>query len=215
MTTLSTTETNQENIRAALDKLASQGAQEAYPVRFFHIESLVNRAQNSEPTLQRILLQKAQQATTQLLSIAANKEPQSNNKLYQSPLLELTKALEKKSNRTVQRKRNTNFDDLIQQQENHIRQNNGNKTTEAKSQTVIEAYRDTIAQMNTKKFIQQVINEVPKDPGPLNAHKLVIKTLTSMQAISPSYLRRIVNQIDTMFYLHEAEPNSSKKTSTK
>jgi hypothetical protein len=99
---------------------------------------------------------------------------------------------------------------MLQQQEQKVLQFGH---TEQPQQTIVEQYRDAIAQLNTEKFIDQVINEVPKDAGPLNAHRLVIKTLTTMQTISPDYLRRIVNQIDTMFYLNNGQAVGAKKTS--
>ncbi|MGK0441435.1 MAG: hypothetical protein ACJA0N_001233 [Pseudohongiellaceae bacterium] len=205
----------QANIEAAKNTLAtlqSKNAHNLYPVRFYHIDSLLNRIKKTDNAIKHLLLDKVINAIAELTLITTTEDKSAAESITKaSPLIELAQSLQQKSNQPVKRKIRSTFDNLLKQQETSVFQLAEAKEQQQDDFSVVDAYRDTIAQMNTKKFIQQVINEVPKDPGPLNAHKLVIKTLTTMQGISPSYLRRIVNQIDTMFYLNEAELIAVKK----
>ncbi|WP_019530436.1 DUF2894 domain-containing protein [Dasania marina] len=200
-------EENCDSLAATLQE-ALQQLQEAqqhlhYPSRFFHLQALLKRAQQSQPLLSQLLTSKVQQGLEDYQTLLANKkapsESSENHSAARTELAQLSQYLNGKNLSTSTALPASSFDGMLQQQEQKALQFG---YTEQPQQTIVEQYRDAITQLNTEKFISQVINEVPKDAGPLNAHRLVIKTLTAMQTISPDYLRRMVNQIDTMFYLN-------------
>jgi hypothetical protein len=49
----------------------------------------------------------------------------------------------------------------------------------------------------------------PDNAGPLNSHRLVLRSLALMQAASPHYLRRFLSQVDTLLWLEWASPLAS------
>ena len=108
----------------------------------------------------------------------------------------------------------TTLSERLQQQESTINDNfETSPTTPVQNQselTSIEQFKRSLDQLNTEKFINHVVNEVPENPGPLNAHMLVIKALSSMQDISPDYLRRLVDYLDSLFWLDKAGKNLKK-----
>ncbi|MBW3197188.1 DUF2894 domain-containing protein [Marinobacter nauticus] len=51
--------------------------------------------------------------------------------------------------------------------------------------------------------IQDAIENIPEDAGPMNAHRLVSRAIAEMQRLSPAYLNRMVNYTDTLMALEK------------
>ncbi len=49
--------------------------------------------------------------------------------------------------------------------------------------------------------IRHAIEQIPKDAGPMNAHRLVSRAIAEMQRLSPEYLNRFANYTDTLMAL--------------
>ena len=52
--------------------------------------------------------------------------------------------------------------------------------------------------------VDQALARRPRNAGPLNSHALVLQTLATLQAISPGYVRRIVDLVETLDWLERA-----------
>jgi len=65
--------------------------------------------------------------------------------------------------------------------------------------------REALEKIGAEQLLAQVNRDVPEDSGPLNPQMLVVRTLSSMQNLSPEYLGRFLSYIDTLFWLEEAE----------
>lgn len=77
-------------------------------------------------------------------------------------------------------------------------------------------YRESQEKLNAEKIIRMAIKSGPDNPGPINPHMLAIRSLSSMQKLSPSYLQRYLSYIDTVFWLEQAGiQTSSTKTKSK
>lgn len=76
------------------------------------------------------------------------------------------------------------------------------------------------ASQSTHQIVNRAIRERPQSPGPLNPQMLALRALTTMQALSPAYLNRFVDLMDTLRWLehadHKTAPNkAAKKTRRK
>ncbi|MCR8921624.1 DUF2894 domain-containing protein [Dasania sp. GY-MA-18] len=195
-----------ELIDMLLQQLKTEQYDQHHPTRFFYIQALLRKAEGKNQALQLALKTKAIAAIGELKSLAAPSKANSPA-ASSSALAELSRALHEKNLQTAA-PHNNSLEANLRQQEDKLMASPASNSP----RTAMEIYQQTAAELNTENFIKQVINETPQgEPGPLNAHMLVIKTLSAMQQISPSYLRRIVTQIDTMFYLSEAGITTAKK----
>lgn len=52
--------------------------------------------------------------------------------------------------------------------------------------------------------VQQAVARRPANAGPLNSHALVLKTLDLLRELSPDYLSRFVEQVETLQWLEAA-----------
>ncbi len=109
------------------------------------------------------------------------------------------------------------FDDTLRQQEWELIQAGGNfSSTEEGSHlestlqqglaehSAIHYFREALVKRNADKLVTKLINEIPKDAGPLNPQKLIVQSLASMRDLSPHYLNRFVAYIDTLLWLEKA-----------
>lgn len=80
-------------------------------------------------------------------------------------------------------------------------------------------FKSTWAQLSTDKRVANVIEQAPKEAGPLNSQTLVIRSLSMMREISPEYLSRFVAYADTLLWLEKAggksEPAADKPATAK
>ncbi len=73
-------------------------------------------------------------------------------------------------------------------------------------------FRHTMKYFNVDRLIERALQECPQNPGPHNPQMLAIKSLRTMQTLSPQYLRRFAGYIETMLWL---EKNSARLTDKK
>ncbi|MCP5018741.1 MAG: DUF2894 domain-containing protein [Ketobacter sp.] len=68
----------------------------------------------------------------------------------------------------------------------------------------LKEFRESWAKRSTEKAVLKALDEAPEDAGPLNSHRLVVRSLIAMQDISPEYLGRFVNHIEALLWLEQA-----------
>jgi|GEM_PF-192860 len=68
----------------------------------------------------------------------------------------------------------------------------------------LKEFRESWAKRSTEKAVLKALDEAPEDAGPLNSHRLVVRSLMAMQDISPEYLGRFVNHIEALLWLEQA-----------
>jgi Protein of unknown function (DUF2894) len=51
--------------------------------------------------------------------------------------------------------------------------------------------------------VKQAVGRGPANPGPLNSHLLVLRSLALMRQLSPDYLRRFLSQVNTLLWLDQ------------
>lgn len=69
-----------------------------------------------------------------------------------------------------------------------------------------QAFRETWARICAEDEVVQAVQRGPENPGPLNSHTLVLRSLRLMSELSPDYLRRFMAHADTLLWLEEASP---------
>jgi len=117
----------------------------------------------------------------------------------------------------------SSFNDLLQQQENEVvklfAENAQTQNSEMRELKSVRIFRASQEKIIADKLVMQAIKEGPDNPGPINPHMLAIRSLTTMQGLSPQYLKRFVSYIDTVFWLEEAnekiKPVATKKSGGK
>ncbi len=75
----------------------------------------------------------------------------------------------------------------------------------------VRIFRESMKYFGIDRVIERALSECPANPGPHNPHMLAIKSLTLMNDLSPQYLRRMANYLETMIWL---EKNAGKLNST-
>lgn len=66
-------------------------------------------------------------------------------------------------------------------------------------------FRDSRAKARADQVVKRAIEECPEDAGPLNPQRLTIDSLAAMRELSPHYLNRFVEHIDTLLWLETLE----------
>jgi hypothetical protein len=115
------------------------------------------------------------------------------------------------------------FVELLQSQENEaIKIFTDNEACIASNKSELKSvrlFRESQEKLNSEKLVRLAIKEGPDNPGPINPHMLAIRSLSTMQSLSPQYLKRFISYIDTVFWLEQAgdelKPKSKPKTINK
>jgi len=65
--------------------------------------------------------------------------------------------------------------------------------------------REALAQLEAEHLVSQASRAAPEDSGPLNPKKLAIRSLLTLQDLSPDYLGRFVSYLDTLAWLEQID----------
>lgn len=129
-----------------------------------------------------------------------------------SPLSDLLSALVERSRQEVTTEEPLTFEGLLRKQEVDALKQVEDDVAIAELDALLpvgelkalQDIRETWAKRSTEKAVAKALDEAPEDAGPLNAHRLVVRSLMAMQEVSPEYLGRFVNQIETLLWLEQA-----------
>lgn len=67
-------------------------------------------------------------------------------------------------------------------------------------------FQTTWSLIHAEAQVEQATQQAPANAGPLNPHRLVLRTLAMMREISPDYLQQFLSQLDTLQWLEQAMP---------
>jgi hypothetical protein len=71
----------------------------------------------------------------------------------------------------------------------------------------LQFFRDTWTELKVTRQLNQSLAQPPQNAGPLNSHRLVLRALERLQALSPAYLQHFMAQVDALFWLTQANPH--------
>ena len=69
----------------------------------------------------------------------------------------------------------------------------------------VRYFRNTWSKLSADKQVTQALDQAPKNAGPINSHRLVLRSLALMREISPDYLNRFVSYVDTLLCLEQGD----------
>ena len=158
------------------------------------------------------LFEECQFKQLEALSVSLNRQRLNEQNL--SELRGLISDINKPSEAVSNTPKQLSIDDILFQQEQNalvaagdIPPDNTDGSGEQLVMQSMKQFRESMKHFNIDKIIARAIDEGPENPGPLNPQMLAIKSLTHMRDLSPPYLRRFANYIETLLWL---EKNAAK-----
>ena len=79
----------------------------------------------------------------------------------------------------------------------------------------VRRFRQAWIGLHAADRVDQALARRPRNAGPLNSHALVLQTLATLQAISPGYVRRFVDLVETLDWLERAGERPAGSTRRK
>jgi hypothetical protein len=73
-------------------------------------------------------------------------------------------------------------------------------------------FRDTWTGLRVHRQMARSQEQAPENPGPLNSHLLVLRTLRRMQEIAPAYLEQFMAHAEALMWLDQARPRGLPAT---
>lgn len=70
----------------------------------------------------------------------------------------------------------------------------------------VRRFRHAWTRVRAQDQVAQAVARRPAQAGPLNSHALVLQSLAMMRELSPEYLRRFVEHVETLQWLEQAAP---------
>lgn len=171
-----------------LDSLRAAGADHHDPARFHYLEALARRMQAHPPAVQQLLQQKLQAAVATYAerahAVAAAQATLPARALEPSPLAQLNRDLAARA----------------QADAAHVRVSESASMSEMKS---VRQFSEVWSKISAEQQVAQALHKGPENAGPLNSHKLMLRSLSLMRGLSPDYLRRFLSQMDALLWLEQ------------
>ncbi len=200
-------------------------------LHFYYLQRLVENTQGKSTEVKQALIPRIKRQLT-LVKKALDKLPETAPEKYpvhtqantgHSPLTALIREI---CNSHAHRDRNPDglsLADELLQQEHKIKQTlkTDNSSTSEPNEPLgqifadnpnIRKLREALERGQTEKLIRETLKLRPESPGPLNPERLLLQTLESMQALSPSYLNRFAGYAQTLAWLEHIQPRPSSST---
>ena len=68
----------------------------------------------------------------------------------------------------------------------------------------VRRFRETWQRITAEDQVAEAVERGPANAGPLNSHRLVLRTLALLSDLSPDYLRCFLSQVETLQWLEQA-----------
>lgn len=206
----------------------AQGAQHLDPVRFCYLEALARRAAGHEGAARRVLDGKLAQALAeygarleqarcdagQALAQQTRRHPDAAASLQGLHAQGDFKAQHQLANRLQAQACPSPLTELLRQLHRQGTAHEpaspayANPAAAAQPPAELNAmrqFRSTWTRLRVDQQMTRSLAQVPDNPGPLNSHLLVLRSLRLMQDISPAYLQGFMVQMETLLWLDEAQ----------
>ena len=168
-----------------LESLRAQGLDGHDPVRFHYLQTLAARLPGQPEDVRRVLAQRLQCAVTAYAERArpARVPPPAAAPL-ESPLAQL--------NRELQDRAQADADGVP-------------VDSSASDLRSVREFGEVWSRISAERQVAQALDRGPENAGPLNPHKLMLRSLSLMRGLSPDYLRRFLAQMDALLWLEQAQ----------
>lgn len=176
-----------------LESLQAEGAERLDPVRFRYLETLAARLPTQPPPVQRVLEARLRAAVLEYAARVHASPVQGPTALAQAaPAMESPLA---RLNR-----------DLRHRAQSHGGDERALFNDSASPPTLpsVQRFGEVWAKIAVEQQVDQAFTRGPENAGPLNPHRLLLRSLALMRNLSPDYLRHFVSQMDTLLWLEQA-----------
>ncbi|WP_306552875.1 DUF2894 domain-containing protein [Acidovorax sp.] len=173
-----------------LESLRAEGAQHHDPVRFRYLEVLAARLPAQPPAVQQVLAGRLQAAVADYAGrarTAVSSKPRAAVALAGAPsaLVQL--------NRDLSTRAQADADSVLV--------GGGASVSDMKS---VRRFSEVWSKIAAEQQVAQAFTRGPENAGPLNAHRLMLRSLALMRSLSPDYLRHFLSQMDSLLWLEQA-----------
>lgn len=181
---------------ATLESLKAAGAERHDPTRFHYLQALERRMQAQPPAVQHLLQARLQAAIDDYGTRAGTGAAPPSTALRiatGSPLAQLNRELAA----------------CAQADADHVRTSESTSTSEMKS---VRQFSEVWSKISAEQQVAQALNKAPEQAGPLNSHKLMLRSLGLMRGLSPDYLRRFLSQMGSLLWLDQTNTHLARPT---
>lgn len=193
-----------------LASLRAEGADRHDPARFHYLEALSRRLPQQPAPVQQILAARLQQAVADYAARASDSvvaraagglaeepggrqaaRPAAPHAAPGSPLAQLNRELAAR----------------VRAEEDSARSDGGASLSGLKS---VRQFGEVWSRIAAEQQVLQAQHRGPENAGPLNSHKLMVRSLSLMRSLSPDYLRRFLAQMDALLWLEQANARPAR-----
>ncbi|MBH2044408.1 MAG: DUF2894 domain-containing protein [Comamonadaceae bacterium] len=182
-----------------LESLRAEGAHRHDPARFHYLEVLARRLPGQPVAVQQVLAGRLHAAVAVYAERARSAAGVAGHS--QGPAAPLASSALAQLNRDLSAQAQTQVD--------MARARHGASLSDLKS---VRQFSAVWAQISAEQQLAQALHRGPENAGPLNSHKLMLRSLSLMQTLSPDYLRRFLSQVDSLLWLEQASAKPSSST---
>lgn len=189
-----------------LAALREAGADRHDPARFHYLEVLERRLATQPDPVRRHLTQRLQAAVqdyAQRVACAASPEGAAPSARVATPVMPSAHA-------APLTRLNHYIQERTQAQASHIDPEEGGSASDLKS---VRAFSGVWTKIAADQQVAQAIDRGPDNAGPLNSHRLMLRSLALMRSLSPDYLGRFLSQMETLLWLDQFNQQTALKDS--
>jgi len=187
--------------QARLDALRA-AEQRLDPLRLHYLEQLAQRSVAAPEAVRQILDSKLAVALTELeqalvkaadLADGHEREQAAPLKTPVTPLVELSQYLQRAKQAASHQLEPSSLGDKLV-----------NATETNAEMASVQRFRQTWSRIAAVDEVSKASQRGPDNAGPLNSHRLVLRSLVMLRELSPHYLQRFLSQVQTLQWLEQA-----------
>lgn len=178
---------------STLASLRSEGAHHHDPVRFHYLETLDRKMRTQPAAVQALLERKLHQALSAYEQDARAFRAPSHSASRQPA----DTCLSQLNHDLSTRARNDASQALV---------DGAPSMSDMRS---VRQFSEIWSKISAEKQVTQALHAGPENAGPLNSHKLMLRSLNLMRTLSPGYLRHFWAQMDSLLWMERMNTTPS------
>lgn len=187
---------------AALAALRERGAAQHDPVRYGFIEALARRTEAQQGAARQLLDRKLAQAISALAARCAEPSAAATGATKPSPPSSLLAGLLAELAQDVTHAPHAPPAAMAAPDASRGESPSPADSDELKA---LRYFRADWARLSVEQQLAEALANGPENAGPLNPHRLVLRALERMRALSPDYLHRFMTYVDALRWLEHAD----------
>lgn len=189
-----------------LASLREAGAHHLDPARFHYLEVLERRLSTQPDAVRQRLTQRLHVAVAdyvqRVASAASSEREAAGARVANTVLASAHAAPLTRLNRYIQER--------TQAQASHADPEEGGNASDLKS---VRGFSEVWIKIAADQQVVQAVHRGPDNAGPLNSHRLMLRSLTLMRSLSPDYLGRFLAQMEALLWLDQVNQQTALKDS--